>query len=302
MHKGPRFSLRTAGLLIVLGLIALVLLSSYTIVGPGHRGVVVMLGRVEQGALPEGFHLVLPPVARRVVPVDVRTKKIEITTEAASSDLQTIMVTGVLNYHLEPTEVSELYREVGMSYEDVIIYPAMHEAIKAASAGYRVESVLVQRAALRDKIQQDLTVRLARNNIAVDAFSLANVTFSEEFDKAIERKQVAEQAALQKQYELQAAQRDVEIALARAEGERKAAVIAAEGRAEARQVEAQAEAEALRLIAEQLRNNSSLIQYQWAVNLAPSVRTVLLPADQSIILNAESMVAPAPEPTPAPAP
>lgn len=292
MPKGPRLSLRTIGLLVALGLLALVILSSYTIVGPGHRGVVVMLGRVEEGSLPEGFHLVLPPVARQVVPVDVRTKKVEIVTEGASSDLQTIMVTGVLNYHLEPERVSQLYRQVGMSYEDVIIYPAMHEAIKAATAGYRVENVLVQRAALRDRIQEDLTVRLQRNCIAVDSFSLANVTFSDEFDKAIERKQVAEQAALQKQYELQSAQRDVEITLARAEGERKAAIIAAEGRAQARLVEAEAEAEALRLIAAQLRDNNALIQYQWAVNLSPSVRTVLLPADQGIILDAESLVAP----------
>jgi len=297
VKRGPSFSLRVVGLLVVLVLLALVVLSSYTIIGPGQRGVVVMLGRVEEGSLPEGFHLVLPPVARQVVPIDVRTKKIEIVTEAASSDLQTIMVTGVLNYHLQPEHVGELYRGVGMSYENVIIYPAIHEAIKAATAGYRVESVLVQRAALRDMIQADLATRLLRNNIVVDAFSLANVTFSDEFDKAIERKQVAEQAALQKQYELQAAQRDVEISLARAEGERKAAVIAAAGRAEAREVEAGAEAEALRLIAAQLRNNPELIQYQWAVKLAPSVRTVLLPAEQSIILNAESLVQapPAPE-------
>jgi regulator of protease activity HflC (stomatin/prohibitin superfamily) len=292
VYKGSAVTHRLAGLVLLLLLVALVVGPSFVVIGPGHRGVVVMLGRVEDAALPEGFNLVLPPLARRVVPVDVRTKKIEILAEAASSDLQSIVVTGVLNYHLDPRNVSHLYRQVGLDYESIIIYPAMHESIKAATAGYRVENVLVQRAALRDLIANDLTERLRRNHIVVDAFSLANVTFSEEFDKAIERKQVAEQAALQKQYELQAAERDVEITLARAEGERKAAIIAAQGRAEARELEARAEAEALRLIAQQLRDNRDLIQYQWAVSLSPSVRTVLLPTGQSIILDAQGLVEP----------
>ena len=292
MNRNPINSFRFLGVGLLLALVAMVLLSSFVTIGPGQRGVVVQLGRVEERVLPEGFNLVIPPIVRRVVPVSVRTQKLELVTEAASSDLQALMITGVLNYHLDPQKVGLLYQQVGLGYESIIIYPAMHEAIKAASAGYRVENVLVQRASLRDRITEDLTARLQRNHIIVDAFSLANVAFSDEFSSAIERKQVAEQAALQKQYELQSAERDVEITLAKAEGDRKAAVIAAEGRAEARAVEAKAEAEALRLIADQLEGNTELIQYQWAVNLAPTVRTVLLPAGQEIILNAEGLVQP----------
>ncbi|NLG29095.1 MAG: hypothetical protein GX557_14385, partial [Chloroflexi bacterium] len=167
----------------------------------------------------------------------------------------------------------------------IIIVPALHEAIKAATAQYRVENILVQRAALKRAIQDALTERLADNHIIVEEFSVANVSFSDEFDAAIERKQVAEQSALQKQYELQAAQKDVEIALAKAEGEKQAAIIAAEGRAEARRLEAEAEATALGLIADELRNNPDLIRYEWAVRLSPSVNTVLLPAGQDVILD-----------------
>jgi regulator of protease activity HflC (stomatin/prohibitin superfamily) len=151
----------------------------------------------------------------------------------------------------------------------------------------------VERDVLKGVIQENLARRLATNDIVVDQLSLANVEFSEEFNKAIERKQVAEQSALQKQYELQAAQKEVEITLATAEGARKAAVIAAQGRAEARRVEAEAEAAALQLIAAQLAGNTDLIAYQWAVRLSPSVSTVLLPSNQSIILGADTLVTPA---------
>lgn len=288
MQKPLGIRLLGVGLLIVV--IVVIIFSSYTIVGPGHRGVVVMLGRVEETTLGEGFHLVVPPVLRQVVAVDVRTKKLEVDAEAASSDLQLIQVQGILNYHLNPQDVSSLYREVGLDYESIIIAPAMQEAIKAATAQYRVERILVERAVIKERIVELLVARLAENDIVVDEFSLANVDFSDEFNAAIERKQVAEQAALQKQYELQAAEKDVEIALARAEGEKKAAVIAAEGRAEARKVEAEAEANALQLIAQQLRGNPDLIRYEWANKLSPTISTVLLPADQEVILGADTLV------------
>ena len=287
MNKRSIPRLRVLGF-VLLAIVALVVVfSSYTIVDPGHRGVVVMLGKVEQTVLGEGFHLILPPMVRQVIQVDVRTKKLEVFTEAASSDLQAINLDAVLNYHVDPQAVNDLYQEVGLDYENIIIGPALQEAIKAATARFKIDAVLNQRETLKKIIQDNLAARLAVNDIIVDQVSLANVEFSEEFNLAIERKQVAEQGALQKQYELQAAQKDVEIALARADGERKAAIIAAEGRAESRRVEAEAEAEALELIAAQLRNNPELVRYEFATRLAPGVNTVLLPADADFILGSD---------------
>ncbi|NLD42116.1 MAG: prohibitin family protein [Chloroflexi bacterium] len=284
-------SFQAVGIVLLIVVAVLIVLSSYTIIGPGQRGVVVFLGNVETAnPLGEGFHLVIPPVARQVVPVDVRTRKLELTVDAASRDMQQMTVTGVLNYHLNPQEVGLLYQHVGLDYENIIVVPALHEAIKAATAVYRVEDVLSQRAILKQSIQDALTQRLAETYITVDEFSFANVQFSDEYNQAIERKQVAEQAARQKEYELQAAQKDIEIAVARAEADKEAAIKAAEGRAQARQLEAEAEAAALALIAAQLRNNPALIQYQWASNLAPGVSTVLLPSDQGIILDASTLV------------
>ncbi|MGI6366774.1 MAG: prohibitin family protein [Anaerolineae bacterium] len=283
--------LRLVGLALLAVVLLAIIFSSYTIVSPGHRGVVVMLGKVERTVLGEGFHLILPPMVRQVIQVDVRTKKLEVLTEAASSDLQAITVDAVLNYHVDPHGVNSIYQEVGLDYESIIIGPALQEAIKSATARFRIDAILNQREQLKKIIQEGLTERLAANDIIVDQVSLANIEFSEEFNLAIERKQVAEQAALQKQYELQAAQKDVEITLARADGERQAAVIAAEGRAESRRVEAEAEAAALALIAAQLRNNPDLVRYEFATRLAPGVNTVLLPADANFILG-ENIIQP----------
>ena len=290
MQRQFNFPWKTILVALIVIIILVVVFSSYTIIAPGYRGVVVMLGRVEQTTLSEGFHLIIPPIARTVIPVDVRTKKIEVQVEAASSDLQLIQVQGVLNYHLNPVSVNNLYQEVGLSFEDIIIRPAMQESIKAATSTFTVDRILVERTIIKDKIETSLSERLGRNDIVVDAFSLADVAFSAEFDAAIERKQIAEQAALQKQYELQAAQKDAEIRVARAEGEKEAAVVAAEGRAEARKLEAEAEAAALALIAEQLSKNPDLIQYEWAVRLSPSVRTIMVPTGQDFIIDSGALL------------
>jgi len=282
---------RTLGIVAIVVVALIVVFSSYAIVGPGGRGVVIFLGNVEEhNVLDEGFHLVIPPMARQVVEIDVRTKKLEMVVEAASSDLQTMLVTGVLNYHVNPQGVGLLYQEVGLDYESIIIAPALQEAIKAETAGYRVEEVLVKRTQIKQGIQSTLADRLAESNIVVDQFSMANVEFSQEFNLAIERKQIAEQEAQQKEYELQAAEKDIEIAVARAQAQKESAIKAAEGRAAAREIEAKAEAEALALIAEQLNKSPELIQYEWAVKLGPTVTTVLLPSDQGLIMDAGSLL------------
>ncbi len=291
MNKNKPFSGRTILVAVVVVLVLIMLFSSYTIVEPGNRGVVVFLGDVEEdNVLPEGFHLVLPPLARQVTQVNVRTQKIEIVTEAASKDLQAMVITAVLNYHVDPAGAGLLFQQVGLDYENVIIAPAIQEALKAVTASYRIEEVLVNRAIIKDEIASILSERLGTNQIIVDQFSLQNVEFSEEYNQAIERKQIAEQGAQQKEYELQAAEMDIQIAIANAEAEKEAAIRAAEGRAIARQIEAEAEAQALALIAEQLRDNPALIQYEWATRLSPSVNTILLPADQEIILGGDSLI------------
>ena len=287
MQSRSRSTMRHVGAAIMAIVALVVVFSGYTVVNPGHRGVVVMLGKVEQNVLGEGFHLIMPPVVRQVVQVNARTKKLEVNTEAASSDLQAISATGVLNYHLEPDSTAKLYQEVGLGFESIIIVPAVQEAIKAATAQFQIDRILIERSVLKVRIREDLAERLSSSHITVDQFSMANVEFSDAFSRAIEQKQVAEQAALQKQYELQAAEKEVEITLPRAEGDRRAAVVAAEGRAEARRLGAQAEAAALNLIASELQGNPDLIPYEWATKLSPTVSTVMLPGSQDTILDAK---------------
>jgi len=86
----------------------------------------------------------------------------------------------------------------------------------------------------------------------VDKFNIVNFAFSQEFDAAIEAKQVAEQNLIKTQTEQQQA-----IVIAEAQAKQK--LIEAEAEAEAIMKKAQAQADANKLLTESL--NDTIIQY-----------------------------------------
>lgn len=200
-------------LLIVLG-------QPWAIVPPGHRGVLVRLGAVQQTVLPEGFHFRVP-VLQRVVLMDVRVQKAETKAEAASKDLQTVASTVAVNYHVDPGAVAALYQGVGPEYKDRIIDPAVQEVVKAVTAQYTAEELISRRSEVSARMREMLTQRLRPYHLAVDDFSVTNFSFSEEFNRAIEAKQTAEQLALKAQRDLERvkveAQQRIEQARAEAE-------------------------------------------------------------------------------------
>jgi len=222
-------------LIAVVGAIAIfALVNATTVVDAGTRGVVKTFGEVT-GVFGEGLHFRAPFVTE-VVPVDVKTQRLTSESSAASRDLQIVTTQVVLNYRVDPDSVATLVREIGVDYEAKIIDPAIQESVKAATAQFTAENLITQRPLVSDSIRQVLNERLTPRGIIVEEVSITEFNFSEEFSRAIEAKQVAEQDALRAERELRRAQIEAQQQVARAEAE-----------AEARLQIARAEAEALRL-------------------------------------------------------
>ncbi|MGQ9926618.1 MAG: prohibitin family protein [Chloroflexaceae bacterium] len=222
-------------LIAVIGAIAIfALVNATTVVDAGTRGVVKTFGEVT-GVFGEGLHFRAPFVTE-VVPVDVKTRRLTSESSAASRDLQIVTTQVVLNYRVDPDSVATLVREIGVDYEAKIIDPAIQESVKAATAQFTAENLIIQRPLVSDSIRQVLNDRLIPRGIIVEEVSITEFNFSEEFSRAIEAKQVAEQDALRAERELRRAQIEAQQQVARAEAE-----------AEARLQIARAEAEALRL-------------------------------------------------------
>jgi prohibitin 2 len=96
---------------------------------------------------------------------------------------------------------------------------------------------------------------------------------------SIERKQVAQQEAMEAEFRVKEKQQEAEQLKAVAEGDKQAAITRAQG-----------EAEALRLINEQLADNPMLLQWRYIENLSDNVQIVLLPSNSPFLFDIQSLV------------
>jgi prohibitin 2 len=197
MKKGP------ARLGLIIGIIALVflILHPWVQVGPGERGVVLNFGAVQDNVIGEGLHFRIP-IMQRIALMDVKVQKSLTSAAASSSDLQEVSSEVAVNYHIIPDRANIVYQNIGISFKERIIDPAVQEMVKAVTARYTAEELITKRPAVSEEMRATLSDRLKAYNIYVDAFSIVGFSFSKIFMEAIESKQTAEQLALKAKRDL----------------------------------------------------------------------------------------------------
>ncbi|MBQ6181873.1 MAG: prohibitin family protein [Ruminococcus sp.] len=238
---------------IIAGVAALfIAANSFTIVPAGNTGVVLTMGEVKGQPLSEGFHLKIPFV-QRVENMSNQIQVYETPASAVSSDLQTVNSNIAVNYSLTSEKSPEMYRKVGCNYQNVLIAPAVQECMKSATSHYTAEELITKRQEVSDTVKTSLDSRLSEYGIYIEKFNIVNFDFSEEFNNAIESKQVAEQNLLKTQTE----QRQTEVV---AETSAKNKVVAAQAEADAILAKAQAQADANKLLEESL--SDKVIAYE----------------------------------------
>jgi prohibitin 2 len=171
-----------------------------------------------------------------------RVQKHTARYDAASKDLQAVHVEMVLNYRVVPERAPEVYRTIGLAYSSVIIDPGAQEILKANTATHNAAEVLLKRPIIKNEVQQALAAYLNKYGIELKEAALANIRFDAAYEKAVEAKQIEEQKAEQKRYELIQAQRQAEIVAATAKGKGDAALAEARGVADALRIKGEAEA------------------------------------------------------------
>jgi SPFH domain, Band 7 family protein len=216
-----------AGILLVGAL--LLGFNSFVVINPGEAGVVSILGKATDGALLEGFHL-RPPLISKVDVYDVTVQKFEVPAQSATKDLQDLNASFAINFRLDPARVVDVRRTQGTLENIVskIIAPQTQEAFKTAAALRTAEQSITQRSELKRDFDAALKERLAKYDVIVLDTSVVNIRFSEDFAKAVEEKQVAEQRAQRAVYVAQEAEQQAQADINRAQGRAEAQRLLAE--------------------------------------------------------------------------
>ena len=247
--------------LIIAGVVVLVLLVVATMctatVQTGYTGIVTTFGKVENMTLEAGLHLKSP--FQQIISMDNREQKTTFTTEAFSSDIQQVNITGSINYAINKSTAMNLFKEVGTDYFNKLVYPRMLEITKGVFSKYTAENLVANRQKLSESIRDGLSEELKSYGINVISLSIENLDFTDAFTDAVEAKQVAAQRKLQAEIEqaqmTMETQQQAERQRINAEAAANVAKINADADAYALKVRSEAEAEANKMIAESLTEN-----------------------------------------------
>ena len=263
-------------------------------VQPDERGVVMTIrsGGVRPQALEPGLHWVVPfvewvqpySISRQSYTMSVAPnegeKQGDDSIRARTKDGQEVMVDASVIYSIDPSKVVSLRINWQERYENELVRPAARNTIRDAVSQYSIEEVVSsKRAEMEELISQELSKRLADNDLILINFLLRDIHFSDEYAAAVEQKQIAEQQAQQAKFVVEQKKQEAEQARQVAQGQADAAVIAAKGAAQARIIQAEAEAKANDLIALSLAGHPELLTWLYINKLAPNIQVMLLPSN-----------------------
>ncbi len=283
----------------VLVLLAFIgLMKSFIVVQPGERAVIFSkISGLQKTQLAEGMH---PNIPWLWSPTKYDVKTLTYTMSGASSDAKgesrpnpegadsesqvpddslacltsdglPVTVDVSVRFHIDPDEVWRLHQDLGPAFVDKVVRPQTRSAVRMAFGEFSVTDVYSgRRQAIVDRITRDLREEFKGNYLILDEVLLRDIRFPPEFQKAIEDKQVAQQAAQQMVYELD-----------RARSERQQRII-----------EAQGEAGAIREKAAALAQNPQLVQYEYVHRLPSNTRVLV--TDGKTILNLSDLFSGAP--------
>ena len=195
-----------------------VLLSTFKVIPAGHVGVATLFGQVQPRALPEGLNFINPLLDVTLMSTQVQRRTARY--DAASKDLQAVHVEMVLNYRLIPDRAPEVYQTDRPDYVRVCHHRPRGPG---GAQGHHRRCTTRRRSSSAARSSRRTSRRsspswLAKYGIEMKEAALANIRFDPAYEKAIEAKQIEEQKAEQKRYELIQAQRQAEIVAAEAKG------------------------------------------------------------------------------------
>lgn len=241
VNVGSNKSLLTkvSGALAGISVVALLLVpNSFHQVEVGQVAVVKSLGKVVGTRMPGtyfDFYLV-----NDYIYFDTTIQRLEVDTESYSSDAQTMDIQMTVQYKIDPLKVVDILTEyLNMESLATRIEKVAADNVKSVLSKYTAMEIIETRAAISPEVENVIKNAVGDKYYStVTAVNLTDISFTDEFEKAVEDKVVAEQ---QKEAAITKAEQELEVAKLQAQ----AKIEAARGDAESQKIIASASAQAM---------------------------------------------------------
>lgn len=174
--------------------------SLLTVVPAGHVGVLVLFGKV-YGSIPEGLHVVNPLAS--VVQMSARTQEVSEHAEAPSKEGLNVELEVTCLYHLLPDQAAQVYRQIGLRYEDLVVKTQFRAAIRGATVKHEAKDLYTSgRELIANQIFKDLSGDLHQRGIEVEKILLRRINLPKIVAEAINFKLAADQDAQRMEFVL----------------------------------------------------------------------------------------------------
>ncbi len=276
--RGVGMAMMVVAILLLVGVVGIYTpLASAHQIPAGNIGIVYQFGEIKD-QIGEGFQWVAPWRNVKMANIQIQRHVFE-RLESFSKETQTVYVKASLNISVSPQAIQQLYRTVGEGYFGVLVESRVHQNFKDELVRYNTVDIAPNRENIRKAVRERLEHELSSHSIKVEDLLLDNVDFKDEFEHAIEQKQVATQKALEEEQKVVVERHRAEQALEKARGEGNSILAIAEKQAEAN-----------RKLGESL--TPTLVQYTMAQKLSDKIQVMILPSNQSFILDGKMLKEP----------
>jgi regulator of protease activity HflC (stomatin/prohibitin superfamily) len=308
-NRQARPGLVLAGIGLVVGILFFIISSGLVLVSPTEVAVVFQsvggdpsTNSLWARPLGPGVHVVVPVVN---VPIKYSTETRNYTmsktaneggvagddsVQVRTRDGQQVYIDISVLYSIDPVKANLVHIRYQNRFEADFIRPTVRAAVRDVVSGYNVEDLYGEkRTEIQIKTHDSVAPKFPENGLVLKDLLLRNITFSDEFIKAVEQKQVAQQQAEQAKQEAERARTiakgQADAAVTSAKGEAEANVARASGEAQAIELRAAADAKALSLINEQISKNPALVQWRYIEKLAQNVSLILIPNNSPFLFD-----------------
>lgn len=227
----------------IIGLAVLIIIlfsfasSFWVVVDAGETGVKTLFGKVKDDELHSGFHLKNPFI--RVIKMSVRTNDYTMSVaqgegERYGADAITALTKEGLSvdlditalYRLMEDKASDVYRGIGLAYDEVVIRPQIRSVIREVIAEYEAKDIYSEkRQEAAKRIFEFLSAKLQPRGIELEDVLLRHVQLPANLSESIQLKLQAEQDAQRKDFEIQKERKEAERKVIEATGQRDAQTI-----------------------------------------------------------------------------
>ena len=177
-----------AGALLILG--ALIVNKTYYTVETGEVAIISRFGKISDVKY-DGLHFKTPFVTTKDIMIVRNTTYDFYKMEVSTKDMQT--VTLELKAQMSIKDPENVYKKFKTRYEEDYIRPRVNEIVQANISKYTIEEFVSKRQQLSLVILRELQAELENSGFIVENVSIVNHDFSDQYEKAIEAKKVAEQ-------------------------------------------------------------------------------------------------------------